>query len=111
MKQQAHKIVIPQKQITKGFALFALLAYAAVVIIGPSGLLAWSENSMLLNKRQKEITSLIAERDSLRNQVALLDPNHTDADLVGELLRRDQNLVHPDEVVIDLPGTVASKAR
>ena len=34
--------------------------------------------------------------------MALLDPNHADPDMVGELLRSQLNVVHPDEVVIKL---------
>ncbi len=40
------------------------------------------------------------ERAELRNRVELLDPERTDPDLVGELLRSNLNVVHPDEIVI-----------
>jgi hypothetical protein len=30
----------------------------------------------------------------------LLDPRHADSDLAGELLRRNLNVVHPDEMVM-----------
>jgi hypothetical protein len=36
----------------------------------------------------------------LRNRVALLDPRHVDPDLAGELLRKNLNVAHPDEVIM-----------
>ena len=33
---------------------------------------------------------------------ALLDPDHVDPDLSGELIRKNLNVVHPDEVVLEL---------
>jgi cell division protein FtsB len=50
--------------------------------------------------RQAELVRLRAERDQLKNRVGLLDPRHVDPDLAGELMRRDLNVVHPDEVVM-----------
>lgn len=111
MTRTANKVILPETHFVRGAVLVTLLALMILVIIGPSGLLAWGENARLLEHRKHEIKALLAERDSLKNQVRLLDPLHTDADLVGELLRRDQNLVHPDEVVIDLPDVDAKGAR
>ena len=71
-------------------------------IAGPSGLLAWSENLRTLDQRQKQVQKLTAQRDELKNRVALLDPRHADPDLAGELLRSNLNVVHPDEMVMML---------
>ena len=83
-------------------ALAALLVMGGLAIAGPSGLLAWSENLRLLDQREAQLATLEAEREALENRVALLDPNHADPDMVGELLRSQLNVVHPDEVVIKL---------
>ncbi len=83
-------------------SLGVLLIISALAFIGPSGVLAWGENLSLLEQRQKEIAKLADERDELQNRVALLDQDNADPDLVGELLRRNLNVVHPDEVVITL---------
>jgi cell division protein FtsB len=83
-------------------ALCLLLMLGFLSIAGPAGLLAWSENNALLEQRQAEINRLEARRDELRNRVALLDPNSADPDLVGELLRENLNVAHPDELVLDL---------
>jgi cell division protein FtsB len=82
------------------FAVLALLG--GLALAGPSGAMAWGENLSLLEKRQAQIVKLEAQRDELKNRVALLDPRHADPDLVGELLRKNLNVTHPDEVVITL---------
>ena len=38
----------------------------------------------------------------LKNKVDRLHPDGADPDLVGELLRENMNVVHPDEIVITL---------
>ncbi|MAQ66316.1 MAG: septum formation initiator [Sphingomonadaceae bacterium] len=83
-------------------ALAALLVMGGLAIAGPSGLLAWSENLRLLDQREAQLAKLQAERHALENRVALLDPNAADPDMVGELLRSQLNVVHPNEVVIKL---------
>lgn len=83
-------------------ALAALLVMGGVAIAGPSGLLAWSENLRLLDQRKAQLAALEEDRAALANKVELLDPNHADPDMVGELLRSQLNVVHPDEVVIKL---------
>ena len=83
-------------------ALAILLLLGGLALAGPSGLLAWSENLSTLEQRKAHLQALSEERDELRNRVALLDPNHVDPDLAGELIRRNLNVVHPDEVVIKL---------
>lgn len=77
-----------------------LLVMGGLALAGPSGILAWSENNHLLAERQNELKVLAAERQELRNRVRLLDPEHVDPDMAGELLRQDLNVVHPDEMVM-----------
>lgn len=91
----------------QGLALAGLLVLGGWIVAGPSGLLAWSENNRLLEQRRAELAQLTTERDELRNRVNLLDPNHADPDLAGELLRSNLNVVHPDEVVLLLNGKPA----
>ena len=94
---------LPRETLTQTFALVALLVIAGVAVAGPSGVLAWSENSRLLKEREAELAQLTGRRDELRNRVELLDPDHADPDLVGELLRKNLNVAHPDEIVIARP--------
>ena len=77
-----------------------LLVLGGLAIVGPSGLLAWGDNLRLLDQRRAQIWAMTHERDELRLQVNALNPNRADPDFVGELIRKDLNVVHPDEVVI-----------
>ena len=100
MKRRRAHLKLPRESLTQSFALIALLVLGAVALAGPSGVLAWTENARLLDTRQAEVDQLRSDRDRLRNRVNLLDPRHADPDLVGELLRSDLNVAHPDELVI-----------
>ncbi|MEY4160040.1 MAG: hypothetical protein RLZZ136_661 [Pseudomonadota bacterium] len=95
-------IIVKHQSRTQLAAIAALLVIIGLAIAGPSGFLAWSQNLRQLDQRQKELQQIKQERDMLRNRVALLDPNHPDTDLAGELLRRDLNVVHQDEKVMIL---------
>ncbi len=83
-------------------ALGVLLLLAGLTLAGPYGLLSWGENIAMLEQRQERIARLEAERDKLKNLVALLDPDHVDPDLSTELVRRNMNVAHPDEYVLEL---------
>jgi cell division protein FtsB len=83
-------------------ALGALLLLAGFAVAGPTGLLAWSENSAALEVRQAKIVELSEERDALRNHVKLLNPEAADPDLASELVREHLGVMREDEVVITL---------
>ena len=91
-----------RRKLVQGGALAALLIMGGIAIAGPSGLLAWSENLRLLDQRKEQLARIEKDRAALENKVDLLDPAHADPDMVGELLRSQLNVVHPDEVVIRL---------
>lgn len=83
-------------------AIFSMCLVGGLAIAGPSGLFAWRENLQLREQRQAQLAVLAERRDMLRHRVALLDPDRADPDLVTELIRRNLNVVHPDEVIINL---------
>ena len=85
-----------------GFALLTLLAIAGYAVLGPTGILAWGDYQQTLEQRNVQLAKLETQRDALRNRVDLLDPNGADPDLIGELLRKDVNVVHPDEIIVPL---------
>lgn len=103
MKRRARKsrsniksIVIPI------FALIILLGIGSYALLGPTGILAWTDYKSALSLREQELITLEQERDALKNRVKLLDKDNVDPDLAGELMRRDLNVVAPDEVIIPL---------
>ncbi|NNF94536.1 MAG: septum formation initiator [Altererythrobacter sp.] len=92
----------PKEQLRQGLALAALLLIAIFAIAGPTGLLEWNETEELLEQRKAQIAEMQVKRDMLKNKVDRLHPDGADPDLVGELLRENMNVVHPDEIVITL---------
>lgn len=98
-RSPSRRFKLPARR-SEGFALGALLVMAGLAIAGPSGIFAWSENLRLRDARQTQLAHLKVERDRLKNRVDLLDPNHADPDLAGELVRSQMGVVHPDEVVV-----------
>ena len=90
------------ESIKQSFALVSLVVLTLGAIAGPTGLLAWAENADVLSLRQEHIAKLKEKRDALRNRIDLLDPSGADSDLVGELVRRDLGVIHPDEIVVTL---------
>ena len=97
---------LPKEQLKQGIALAILLCITALAIAGPTGLLVWSEKAGALEQHEAQIDVLVQERDELKNRVDLLDPENADPDMVGEELRRNLNVVHPDEVVLVLPEDI-----
>lgn len=85
-----------------GAALVALLLIAAYALLGPTGVIAWTDYRQALNERTQELAKLEKERDALKNRKALLDPSNPDPDLVTEQMRKELNVVAPDEVVVPL---------
>lgn len=77
-----------------------LLLMGGFALAGPSGMIAWGEQQRLLEQHRAEVAALSSERDQMRNRVELLDPEGTDADLAGELVRSRLNVAHPDEMVM-----------
>lgn len=92
----------PREHVKQSFALVLLVVLTIGAIAGPTGLLAWAENSEVLSERQTRVALLNEKRDALKNRVDLLDPNGADPDLVGELVRKDLGVIHPDEIVVIL---------
>ena len=105
MTEPSATIVLTRDRVTRRVSILALVLIALLAAVGPSGVLSWADNLSQLDTRKAEVAKLEAERDELRNRVALLDPKHVDPDIAGELIRSELNVVHPDDLVIVLkPG-------
>ena len=91
---------ILKQNVRQASPLVGLLFLLGIALAGPSGILAWSDYNRALAEKEGQVAKLKDERDVLKNRVALLNPNNVDPDMAGELLRKDLNVVHPDEVVI-----------
>ena len=102
MNRPARKPAIPRDKLTQLGALGWLLLLGGLAFAGPYGVLAWGESLSMLDKREAQIAALEKDNARLENLVALLDPEQVDPDLSTELLRRDMNVAHPDEYILDL---------
>lgn len=96
---------IVKEKLARFGALAILLLLGGLALAGPYGLLAWGESAALLEKREQRIAELKGQRDELQNLVERLNPDHVDPDLATELMRRNLNVAHPDEYVIEMEPT------
>lgn len=76
--------------------------FGGYAILGPNGALAYGDIKRQLAQRRTELAALDRHRTELRNRVNLLDPRNADPDMVDELVRKDLNVAHPDEVIVPL---------
>ncbi len=83
-------------------ALMVMAFFGGYAVLGPNGLLAYGDYKGQLAKRERDYAALDRKREVLRNRVALLDPRHANPDMVDELVRRELNVAHPDEVIVPL---------
>ena len=95
----------PRGRRTALIALCWLLGLGGMALFGPWGLLSWSEKASQLEDRQARIAMLREDAAVLENRVELLDPDNVDPDLATELVRRDLNVLHRDEYVIEFDDT------
>jgi cell division protein FtsB len=93
--------IVREKLVRLG-ALAVLLVLGGLALAGPYGLLSWGESVALLEKREHRIAELRTQRNELQNLVARLNPDHVDPDLATELMRKNLNVAHPDEYVIEI---------
>ena len=83
-------------------ALVDMLGISSYALLVPTGIIAWTDYRAALSERKIELAKLQKERDALRNRQLLLDRDNVDPDLAGELMRKELNVVAPDEVVVPL---------
>ena len=75
---------------------------------GPTGYLAWREYKAQRSKLELAVRDAHEQQAALQQRLVLLDPRHVDPDLADELVRRNLDLVKPDEVIVPLPPEAAT---
>ncbi|WP_375393820.1 septum formation initiator family protein [uncultured Sphingomonas sp.] len=83
-----------------GLTLMAF--FGAYAILGPNGMFAYGDYRRKLAAHQRDYITLDQKRTVLRNRVALLNPDHANPDMVDEMVRKELNVTHPDEVIVPL---------
>ncbi|MFT3978188.1 MAG: septum formation initiator family protein [Sphingomonas bacterium] len=95
-------IVILKRAALPGLALIVMAFFGVYAVLGPNGVLALGDYKRQLVKREQDYALLDQRRAVLRNRVSLLDPRHANPDMVDELVRKELNVAHPDEVIVPL---------
>lgn len=83
-------------------AIALLFAFAGYALMGPNGLFAWGDYARQLHDSSAELKIVRAQRAEIANRVNLLNPRHVDPDMADEMIRKELNVAHPDEVVVPL---------
>ena len=84
-------------------AVLAVMAFFGIyAVLGPNGVLAYGDYKRQLVKRERDYAALDQRRQVLKNRVALLNPDHANPDMVDEMVRKELNVAHPDEVIVPL---------
>lgn len=103
MRRRPSNLVITLRRAALPAAALAVMAFfGSYAVMGPNGVLALGDYKRQLVKREQDYTALDQRRAMLRNRVALLDPRHANPDIVDELVRKELNVAHPDEVIVPL---------
>lgn len=76
--------------------------FGIYAVLGPNGVLAYGDYKRQLMKRERDYATLDQRRQALKNRVALLNPDHANPDMVDEMVRKELNVTHPDEVIVPL---------
>ncbi|RZM04399.1 MAG: septum formation initiator family protein [Sphingomonas sp.] len=78
--------------------------FGGYAVLGPNGVLAYGDYKRQLVRRERDYEVLDRRRAVLKNRVALLNPDHANPDMVDEMVRKELNVAHPDEVIVPLDG-------
>ena len=103
MKKPSNAGAMLRRALVPAAALALMGVFGAYAVVGSNGALAYGDYHRQLAKKEAELKVLEARRETLRNRVALLDPRHANPDLVDELVRKELNVAHPDEVILPVP--------
>ena len=86
--------------IIPAICITATLYFGYFGIMGPRGLLAWSQAEADLIVAQGEHAKLKGEREALQHRITLLDERALDPDLLEEVARSLLLQGHPNEVAV-----------
>lgn len=84
--------------------LTVMAFFGGYAVLGPNGVLAYGDYKRQLVRRERDYEVLDRRRAVLKNRVALLNPDHANPDMVDEMVRKELNVAHPDEVIVPLDG-------
>lgn len=77
--------------------------FAFHAIEGPTGYSAWRDYRVQHARLDAAVNNSKEQKIALQRQLALLNPRAVNPDLADELVRRNLDMIRPDEVVVPLP--------
>ena len=98
-----------KRAIVPSICLLLIFYFFSHAVTGPTGILSWRGYEAEKKRLAAEVAVRAEEKATLERQVELLDPAGVDPDLADELVRRNLNVVKPDEVILPLPGATAAE--
>ena len=85
--------------------------FVSHAISGPTGIIALKGYKADHAALEKQVVASTEAKAALDRQVKLLDPRKVDPDLADELVRKNLNVVKPDEVIVPLDPEPADLAK
>ena len=82
--------------------ILLIVYFVSHAITGPTGVFAWKDYRVQRADLLQQASASAEARAALDRQVKLLDPRRVDPDLADELVRKNLNVVKPDEVIVRL---------
>jgi len=76
--------------------------FAWHAVSGPTGFAAWRDYQAQRSRLERAVSDSQEQKVALQQRLALLNPRGVDPDLADELVRRNLDMVRPDEVIVPL---------
>ena len=104
MENRASLTAYLRRAILPAICILLIGYFVSHAITGPTGVIAWKDYKAQRAALEKQALQSAEAKTALDRQVKLLDPRKVDPDLADELVRKNLNVVKPDEVIVPLDG-------
>ncbi len=110
MRDEGGYVDLLKRALVPAVCLLMIGYFLSFAIGGPTGVLSWRGFETEKAELSAELAARAQEKAALEKQLQLLDPKGVDPDLADELVRRNLNVVRPDEVIVTLPDKMPMTA-
>lgn len=104
MENRATLSAYLRRAILPAICILLIGYFVSHAITGPTGVIAWKDYKAQRAELEKQASQSAEAKAAVERQVKLLDPRKVDPDLADELVRKNLNVVKPDEVIVPLDG-------
>lgn len=102
MENRASLAAYLRRAILPTICILLIGYFVSHAITGPTGVIAWKDYKGQRAELEKQAIQSAEAKAAIERQVKLLDPRKVDPDLADELVRKNLNVVKPDEVIVPL---------